>query len=449
MADKRNIPAVELVLQHLKNSSLPRPVLTQIVRRELENYRKLEKVPELSDILENLSGKAKEAQRRRFQPVINATGILLHTNLGRSPLSRSASQIVQEVAEGYCNLEFDLVSGQRGKRAGYVEELLAMLCEAEAATVVNNCAAALVLVLRHFTKEKPEVIISRGELVQIGGGFRIPEILEASGAKLKEVGTTNKTAVQDYARAITSATGLILKVHQSNFVMMGFVESASTSELAKIAREAKVPLVEDLGSGAICQTNVVKGLAQERTPQQCLGSGADLVCFSGDKLFGGPQAGIIAGKKSRVEEVSRNPLFRALRCDKLILSALQATAEAYLSNGACSSSNVLLWQMMQISVEELEQRARSIIEKVKNSKLQIQFATVISSMGGGTLPESEIPSAGLQISATQESLESIATKLRLRQPAIIGRIHEDKLLLDLRTVFPTQDAILIQALESI
>src|SRR4029077_2537769 len=266
----------------------------------------------------------------RLQSVINGTGIVIHTNFGRAPLSSEAMHALSEIGAAYSNLEYDLAKGERGERGFYVESALALLCEAEGATVVNNCAAALLLIVQHFTRKagrpRPqlarrgevalEVVISRGELVQIGGGFRISEILEASGAKLREVGATNKTTLEDYARAVGPETAMILKVHRSNFFMSGFVESPSSNQISALAKKHRIPFVEDLGSGAMIATESLGITEHEPTPGDVLKAGADLVCFSGDKLFGGPQAGIIAGRKRFVTALKREPLFRALRCDK-------------------------------------------------------------------------------------------------------------------------------------
>ena len=326
----RAIPAVEKVLQTLGDVSLPRPYVVALIRRELAVFRAGGKVPPLAGIIRQIRRGIDDLKRSRLQPVINGTGIIIHTNFGRAPLGSDAIRTITEVASAYNNLEYDLTTGARGRRAGYLENGLSLLCGSEAATVVNNCAAALVLIVRHFTRKKPEVIISRGELIQIGGGFRIGEILEASGARLREVGATNKTALRDYAKAIGPETGLILKVDQSNFFISGFAGAPSSEEIAKLARAKRIPFVEDLGSGAVTATEKLGLEDHEPTPNETLKRGVDLVCFSGDKLLGGPQAGIIAGKARFVAALKREPLFRALRCDKLVFAALAATVEAHL-----------------------------------------------------------------------------------------------------------------------
>jgi len=296
----RKIPSVDKIVGEIGDCDLPRRVVVDVVRHELELLRAEKKIPNFSGVMSRVRAAVDALRLAKIQPVINGTGIVIHTNFGRAPLGPTVIESLTAIAANYSNLEYDLSSGQRGHRATYLERNLALLCGAEAATVVNNCAAALILVLRHFTVRKKEVVISRGELIQIGGGFRIPEILEASGAKLREVGTTNKTAVNDYARAFGPDTALILKVHRSNFFMAGFVESPSTETLARLARKRRIPFVEDLGSGAIIATEKLGDIEHEPTPNEALKSGVDLVCFSGDKLFGGPQGGIIAGKRRHV-----------------------------------------------------------------------------------------------------------------------------------------------------
>ncbi|MEE3178540.1 MAG: L-seryl-tRNA(Sec) selenium transferase, partial [Verrucomicrobiota bacterium] len=328
MPDFSQLPSVEkLALALADEVSLPRPLVTGFVQRALAQWRERLAGGEEAE-REAIEGDILSALRTfsssRLQPVINATGVLIHTNLGRSPLGQRAANALGEVATGYSNLEFNLLDGKRGRRAGYLETALAVLLESEAATAVNNCAAALVLTLRTLiSPEKNEVIVSRGELVEIGGGFRIPEVLETSGARLVEVGATNKTHLKDYAGALTERTALILKVHRSNFYLEGFTAEPALPELASLAREHKIPFVEDLGSGAVMNTDDLAPIDHEPTPQEALRNGIDLVIFSGDKLLGGPQAGIIAGCSDLVARIKEEPFFRAVRCDKLILTVLQ------------------------------------------------------------------------------------------------------------------------------
>jgi L-seryl-tRNA(Ser) seleniumtransferase len=441
----RAIPAVEIVLKALGSVDLPRPMVVGTVRAELGALRREKDIPEFEAILGRIRRRLETLGRLRIQRVINATGIVVHTNLGRSPLGANVQTTLGVIASRYNNLEFDLTSGERGGRAAYLEQALALLCGAEAATVVNNCAAALVLVLRHFAVEpKNEVIISRGELVQIGGGFRIPEILEASGARLREVGTTNKTTLNDYAKGISKSTALILKVHRSNFFMGGFVEAPTTEEIASLARKRRVPLIEDLGSGAVAATDKLNSLEHEPTPAEILKRGLDLVCFSGDKLLGGPQAGIIAGKSRWVSALKKEPFFRALRCDKLILGALQTTVEGYLTGGEREEIPIL--KAIETPVATLQRRAEAIVEQL--SELPARVGRCESQIGGGTLPRSVIPSVAVQLAPTGMRVAELAERLRRATPPVIGAISGGKLNLDLRTVFPDEDQELVAAVRS-
>lgn len=443
----RAIPAVEKLLQALEETGIPRPAVVAITRRELAALRKGREVPEFKDVLAALRTKLAAFRHSRLQPLINGTGILVHTNLGRSPLGAAVEETLRGLAANYNNLEYDLGAGERGGRAGYLEHNLALLCGAEAATVVNNCAAALVLVLRHFAvPPRREVVISRGELVQIGGGFRVPEILEASGATLREVGTTNKTSAADYAKALRKGTALILKVHRSNFFMGGFVESPSTEELAALARKKRVPLVEDLGSGAMVATELVAALEHEPTPAEVLKRGVDLVCCSADKLLGGPQAGIIAGKAKRVAALKRDPFFRALRCDKLILGALQTTVDLYLDGKAGEAVPVLA--MLRASNDGLRKRAQDLQVALASAPLTVTIGEGKSQIGGGTLPRSVIPSVTLDVLPQRQALGEFAARLRAGTPPVIGYVSGGVFKLDLRTVFPRQDEELARGLRA-
>jgi L-seryl-tRNA(Ser) seleniumtransferase len=388
-------------------------------------------------------------RRTRIRPVINATGVIVHTNFGRSPLAAGAVEAAGAVAAGYSNLEFDLASGERGGRAAYVEEALAVLCGAEAATVVNNCAAALVLALRHFarTPARNEVLISRGELVQIGGGFRVPEILEASGAVLREVGTTNRTTIEDYRRACDPGrTAIVLRVHRSNFYMGGFVESAPREAVAALAREHGVPLVEDIGSGAVFDTSSLGGGEREPTPAEAIAGGADLVTFSGDKLLGGPQAGVIAGAARHVAALKKDPLFRALRCDKLVLTVLQATVDLLLSEDVDA---IPVRRMMGLSFDELRKRAERMAGELEGLPLVATVGVGEARVGGGSLPRTTIESVAIDLRPTgNQTVDRLAEALRLGEPPVIGRVAEGAVKLDLRTVFPWQDDQLVSAIRS-
>ena len=460
----RHIPAVNKVLEALDAVDLPRPVIVATVRRELSALRESDKIVEFKDVFDRVLKALDRHVRSRLQPVINGTGVILHTNFGRAPLSQRALESIARVAGTYSNLEFDLASGQRGSRAEYLENNLALLCRAESATIVNNCAAALVLIVRHFitdaggrravgarvrdtTARVPakEVIISRGELMQIGGGFRIGEILETSGAKLREVGATNKTTLRDYAQAIGRDTALILKVHRSNFFMEGFVASPRTEEIAQVARKRRIPFVVDLGSGALQSAGQIAPGEDEPTPAEQLKAGADLVCFSGDKLFGGPQAGIIAGKRKLIAALKKEPLFRALRCDKLGLAALQATVDLHLRD---LQSEVPAIALLQISKDELRARAAAIIERLRGLPAQISIGRGVVKVGGGTLPRSTISSVAIDIVPQNCSVNEFASRLRALTPPIIGYIGNKSFKLDLRTILPHQDDAVVDAIRA-
>jgi len=445
IVSRRAIPSVTKVLDSLGKIDLPRPVVVTIVRQELSRIRAKGEIPEFRSIVDLVRGSLEQLRASRLQPVINGTGIVIHTNVGRAPLAPEAVQALKEVGSAYSNLEYDLVTGERGRRGTYIENTLALLCGAEAATVVNNCAAALVLIVQHFTRNKPEIVISRGEMVQIGGGFRIGEILGATGATLREVGATNKTTLADYMRTINRQTAMILKVHRSNFFMSGFVESPSSAAIAGLARKKRVPFVEDLGSGALVATEEFGIPEHEPTPAEALKDGADLVCFSGDKLFGGPQAGIIAGKKRFVAALKREPLFRALRCDKLIFAALQSTVDLHLNE---STSEIPALALLRISRDELRARAAAIFARLRGLPLQITIGRGAVKAGGGTLPRSMISSITIDIVPENCSVRDFATSLRTSVPPVVGYIANERFKLDLRTIFPHQDDAVVDAIRS-
>jgi len=444
---RRQIPAVATVLGALGHCDLPRPVVVDVILRKHAQTRTENEVPKFELIIALVTRSLDELRASRLQPIINGTGIILHTNFGRAPLARDAIRAANEIGAAYSNLEYDLATGERGRRGGYIEKTVALLCGAEAATVVNNCAAALVLIVHHFTKrrERSEVVISRGELIQIGGGFRIGEIIEAAGAKLCEVGATNKTTLNDYARAIGPTTGLILRVHRSNFFMTGFVESPSSEEISALARKKRIPFVEDLGSGAIVATEEFGIADHEPTPAEVLQSGVDLVCFSGDKLFGGPQAGIIAGKKRLIAGLKREPMFRALRCDKLCLGALQATIDCHLNQ---TTTEIPTLAALQISENELRTRADTICAALQRLPLKIAIGCGKAKAGGGTLPKSNLSSVTIDIIPKNPSLADFAATLRASNPPVIGYIADGRFKLDLRTIFPQQDDLIIQAISA-
>ena len=452
----RELPSVETLVKSLaERSTLPRALITAFVQREINNHRQeilAGASPSRTEIEKDITEKLQSFAASRLQPVINATGVIIHTNLGRSPLGQDAAEKLTEIATGYCNLEFNLSDGNRGKRAGYLETALASLLGAEAATSVNNCAAALVLTLRHLCVEgKNEVIVSRSELVEIGGGFRIPEILETSGAKLVEVGATNKTHLDDYTKAITPQTAMILKVHRSNFYIGGFTEEPEVVELAELAHAHDLPLVEDIGSGAMMNTDELAPIDHEPTPQEALRNGIDLICFSGDKLLGGPQSGIIAGKAELVAGIKKEPFFRAVRCDKLILTVLQECIDTYLATK--SEPDVCAVPALQFISEKtqvLRERAKKIMHALP-AELQARCEVTESTArtGGGTMPKSEIPSIAITITPESISVNQMSKKLRTGTPALVGTVDDGKLHLDLRTVFPHQDAALIERVSTV
>lgn len=448
----RSIPSVEILAQELDHHGLPQPIVNSIIRDEVDGIRlkiKESQKPLPFDIRKSIQEAILRSSRQRIQKVLNGTGVILHTNLGRAPMNTSVAQHIAKVAQSYCNLEFDISNGNRGKRGLYAEKLLKSICQSEAATLVNNCAAALVLILKELiSDDRKEVIISRGELVQIGGGFRIPEILETSGARLKEVGTTNKTTLSDYEKAIGSETALILKVHQSNFAMEGFVESPTRSELSALATDHNVPLIEDLGSGAITQTQEWKGTPNEPTPELVIKSGVDLVCFSGDKLFGGPQAGVIAGKENLIKRIKSNPFFRCLRCDKLILSGIEYTAESYLKKSF--RENVLIHSIGNPTEQAIKERADLIVKSIRSNRLKCSIQSTFSTVGGGTLPKARIPSFAIELSSKELSSSKLQLALLHQcEPPVTSKIEDQKLLIDLRTISPDDDDALIQLISDL
>ena len=452
---ERGLPSVDRLLRAVPGwCGLPGPMAAMVVRRVVSGWREAAAggvaPPEFGEAVEVVRGEMELLARRRIGVVINGTGVLLHTNLGRAPLAAGVAARVAEVASSYHNLELDMETGERGSRGEFLETSLALLAGAEAATVVNNCAAALVLILRHLTAGgRREVVISRGQLVEIGGGFRVPEILETSGAVLREVGSTNRTTVEDYRRAMGSGTALLLRVHRSNFVMEGFTGEPGLEELVAVAREGGVPLVEDLGSGAVVDTAQFEGLGHEPTAAESLAAGVDLVCTSGDKLFGGPQSGLIFGRAEMVRGLKRDPMYRALRCDRLAYVALQETAAMSLGAGVGrAASGVPLMAMLGVGLEGLEERAVAVMEMARaiGGKVELAVVRTEARCGGGTMPKGVIASVGLRVTVGGVGVEEVARRLRLGRPAVLGRIAGGAVLVDLRTVLPGQDGALGEVL---
>ncbi len=428
-----------------------RIVLSRL-RQEISSALLNEKSLELA--LSGLSGAIENQLRREssfsLRPVLNATGVLLHTNLGRAPLSDSAIDHIRESATRYSNLEFDLADGSRGKRDVHVDRLFRRLLASGktggdiSTVVVNNNAAAVLLVLNTLA-EGGEVIVSRGELVEIGGSFRIPDVMAKSGAILREVGTTNRTRVSDYEKAITDKTRLLLRVHRSNFEITGFTEQPSMEELVALARQRGIPLLEDLGSGALFDLRSV-GIDGEPAVLDSLHAGVDIVTYSGDKLLGGPQAGLISGRPEFVARIRANSLFRALRVDKLTYAALEATLLAYVRQ---DHNAIPALRMMRLAKQEIEARAKTLAADITAAGIRAELLDGDSLLGGGAAPSTVLPTRLLAITYAELSAQEVAARLRACDPPIIARIEEGRILLDLRTVFPEQDATLAAALRRI
>jgi L-seryl-tRNA(Ser) seleniumtransferase len=396
----------------------------------------------LAEAIKRMEATARNEGRAGIKAVINATGVVLHTNLGRAPLSQSARAAIDEAAR-YCSVEYDLQSGVRGGRAARVESLLKDLSGAEDALVVNNCAAAALLILTVLARDG-ETIVSRGELVEIGGDFRVPDVMASSGTRMVEVGTTNRTHLEDYQRAINTNTRLIMRVHPSNYRIVGFASSPGLSELSTLAREAGLPLYEDAGSGQMSDLQKY-GVNDEPVVREIVQSGVDVISFSGDKLLGSAQAGLIVGKHAIVARLRKHPLYRALRSDKLRLAALEATLASHQREVA--EVEVPVIQMLALTAAELEQRARSIIDQVSGIKLELQ--TGESTVGGGAGPTSTVPTTLIAITHAGRSAQEIEHQLRTFSPPVISRISEGKVLLDLRTVFPDQLPLVVEALQQL
>lgn len=438
----RNLPAVDEILRQPSilelNELHSHPKILGWVRQAVARVRQSildGQVPTAGSfvptIVDTVSELVRDDSRRGLQPVINATGILLHTNLGRAPLAAKAVRHMSQVAN-YTNLELDLSSGKRSRRGARACELLAELAGADDAVVVNNCAASTILVLQAIAAGR-EVIISRGQLVEIGGGFRLPEVFEAAGVTLREIGTTNRTYLRDYEHALGEHTGAIIRVHRSNFSQSGFVTEPDTRELVCLKRPSDVPVIDDLGSGLVTDLRPV-GI-HEPTVQDSLRAGADLCLFSGDKLFGGPQCGIIVGKTAWIERVRKHPLMRALRTDKLTLAALEATAEIHLSGKAFDE--LPLYKMLATPIEVVRARCEALVARIPAHKAtRIGVEACVSQIGGGSLPGVEVPSFAVCIAP--DSSEVLARLLRQSAPAVLARQSESQVLLDLRTVAEEQ-----------
>jgi L-seryl-tRNA(Ser) seleniumtransferase len=375
-------------------------------------------------------------------PVINATGVIVHTNLGRAPLSRASIEAVANVAANYSNLEYDLEDGARGSRTHHAEQHLLQLTGAEAALAVNNNAAAILLMLSALCQGK-EVIISRGQLIEIGGGFRVPDVMAQSGAKLVEVGTTNRTHLRDYAEAITDETAAILVAHHSNFRIVGFTSEPELSELSELGQEHGILTLYDQGSG-VAQDTSPYGLGHEITVQAALRSGVDIVAFSGDKLLGGPQAGILCGRGPLIGQIKGHPLARAVRADKMCLAALAETLKAHVTGRAMSE--IPVWRMISATKGELSQRAQGWVTDLQRAGLPASMCDGQSTVGGGSLPGSTLPTS--LVAVDLNNVEMVAKALRAGTPPVVGRITDDQLILDPRTVLEEQDQVLLTSIIS-
>ena len=404
---------------------------------------------EIEAVAERVAAQVALMAKPSLRKVINVTGTLLHTNLGRAPLCNEALQAIKDVAQGYSNLEYDLEAGKRGKRFTHVEDLICKLTGGEAATAVNNNAGAVMLALAALSGGK-SAIVSRGELIEIGGSFRIPDIMAASGVELVEVGTTNKTHLKDYADAINKETALILKVHTSNYRILGFTEAVSGEELAELAHQQNIPVLEDLGSGLLMDLTPY-GLPREPTVREALRTGIDLVTFSGDKLLGGPQAGIIVGNKDVIDKVRKHPMARALRSDKLTLAALEATLRLYLDPQKALQQIPTL-RMLSLPVEELQRRCENLLPHLLTHLADKADGSIIettATVGGGALPLAELPGRVIALAPKQISLNELTTRLRSCEPAVVGRIQDDRFLIDPRTLNQEDENLLLKALKQV
>ena len=438
--DLLRLPALKMLAAEVETSAV-----TEAVRRTLDRLRAdilvgtVTELPSTEALCAQISASCRASRLPSLRGVINATGIVLHTNLGRACLSDRALAAAREVSQGYSTLEYDLTAGERGQRYAHVEPLLCRLTGAEAAMVVNNNAAAVLLILSALTAGG-EVITSRGELVEIGGSFRMPDVMAAC-AVLREVGSTNKTRLSDYANAISEQTRALLKVHTSNYRIVGFTESVSPAALVELGRSRSIPVIEDLGSGCLIDLAPL-GLRDEPTVQASVKAGVDVLSFSGDKLLGGPQAGIIVGKRRCIDLLKRHPLARALRVDKLTLAALEATLQAYADGTALQEIPVL--SMLAQTPEELRQRAESLCRRLEEIGVPAEMVSTENPVGGGAVPTQTLHSFAVAV-APRDSAAALETQLRQRPVPIIVRIAHDRCLLDMRTLFPADLDEILQA----
>jgi L-seryl-tRNA(Ser) seleniumtransferase len=450
-SELRKLPSVDRLLQEAPVAELAarwgHDLTVEAAREAFDAARQAilggEACPPDNALARDASDRLAARLRPTLRPAINATGVVVHTNLGRAPLSAEARAAMDAVARGYSNLEYDLVAGQRGSRYVHAEELLCRLTGAEAALVVNNNAAAVLLILMCFARDR-EVILSRGQLVEIGGGFRIPDVMRQSGATLVEVGTTNRTYVRDYEAALTGRTVALMRVHRSNFRLLGFIHEPSLAEMVELAEARGLLLFDDLGSGTLLDT-AAYGLAHEPTLQESVAAGASLVSCSGDKLLGGPQAGLILGQADLIARLKKFPLTRALRVDKTTLAGLQATLRHYLLGEA--ADKVPVWRMIGQDEATLNRRARLWVRKLKGLGVSAEVLPGQSTVGGGSLPGETLPTR--LVALTVDSPDALAARLRAGEPPVIARIEADHVVLDPRTVLPEQEATLLRLLAEV
>lgn len=453
----RSIPKVDVLLENQDIVTLienhHRDVVVDVIREEIDKLRNFIKENDdinlieekINNLIENIKISTEKVYSYNIKKVINVTGTILHTNLGRAIISKKHADYLSEVVTSYSNLEYNLEEGKRGERYSHFEKLICKITGAEAAMAVNNNAAAVMLVLSSMAAEK-EVIVSRGELVEVGGKFRIPDVMKSSNAHLVEIGTTNKTHLEDYEDAISENTGAFLKVHTSNFKILGFTESVSIEELCKLGREKDIPVIEDIGSGVLIDLSEY-GLEYEPTVQDSIKAGVDVVSFSGDKLLGGPQAGIIVGKKKYIDKMKKNPLTRAFRIDKFTATILEMIFHEYL-NEEDAIKNIPVLSLITKDLKEIEKNANALFNKIENLEnvADINVEDTFSQIGGGSLPAERIKSKSVTIMPKNISTQSLEAKLRAGKNPVVGRISEEKLILDMRTVLEDEIDILAQKL---
>ena len=453
----RSIPKVDVLLENQDIVTLienhHRDVVVDVIREEIDKLRNFIKENDdinlieekINNLIENIKISTEKVYSYNIKKVINGTGTILHTNLGRAIISKKHADYLSEVVTSYSNLEYNLEEGKRGERYSHFEKLICKITGAEAAMAVNNNAAAVMLVLSSMAAER-EVIVSRGELVEVGGKFRIPDVMKSSNAHLVEIGTTNKTHLEDYEDAISENTGAFLKVHTSNFKILGFTESVSIEELCKLGREKDIPVIEDIGSGVLIDLSKY-GLEYEPTVQDSIKAGVDVVSFSGDKLLGGPQAGIIVGKKKYIDKMKKNPLTRAFRIDKFTATILEMIFHEYL-NEEDAIKNIPVLSLITKDLKEIEKNANALFNKIENLEnvADINVEDTLSQIGGGSLPAERIKSKSVTIMPKNISTQSLEAKLRAGKNPVVGRISEEKLILDMRTVLEDEIDILAQKL---